>query len=99
MATLGFAIQKFRPILIDWLITAFLMNWIKSCFTAQVLVVTQLQHFLLLPPGATVVAVQPQATLDPRVTVWDSRHRKMRRADFTSRYGYAPDVLVIAEQA
>ena len=55
--------------------------------------------FSVAAPGATVVAVQPQAKLDPRVTVWDSRHRKMRRADFTSRYGYAPDVLVIAEQA
>jgi len=46
-----------------------------------------------------VVAVQPQATLDPRVTEWDSSHKKMRRADFTSRYGYAPDMLDAAEQA
>ena len=46
-----------------------------------------------------MVAIQPQATLDPRVTEWDNRHKKMRRADFTSRYGYAPDMLDAAEQA
>ena len=55
--------------------------------------------FSVAAPGATVVAVQPQATLDPRVTEWDNRHKKMRRADFTGRYGYAPDMLDAAEQA
>lgn len=44
-------------------------------------------------PGATVVAVQPQATLDPRVTEWDDRFIEMRRTSFTDRYGYAPDML------
>lgn len=44
-------------------------------------------------PEARVLAVQPQATLDPRVTEWDDRFLAMRRADFTSRYGYAPDML------
>ena len=44
-------------------------------------------------PGARVLAVQPQATLDPRVTEWDDRFTGMRRTDFTSRYGYAPDML------
>ncbi|HCI06550.1 MAG TPA: phosphoadenosine phosphosulfate reductase [Sulfitobacter sp.] len=55
--------------------------------------------FSVAAPGATVVAIQPQATLDPRVTEWDDRHVKMRRTDFTSRYGYAPDMLDAAEQA
>ena len=50
-------------------------------------------------PGATVIAVQPQATLDPRMTEWDDRFVEMRRVDFTSRYGYAPDMLDAAEQA
>lgn len=50
-------------------------------------------------PGATVVAVQPQATLDPRMTEWDGRFKKMRRADFNKRYGYAPDMLDAADQA
>lgn len=44
-------------------------------------------------PEARVLAVQPQATLDPRITEWDDRFAPMRRADFTSRYGYAPDML------
>ena len=55
--------------------------------------------FSVAAPGATVLAIQPQATLDPRVTEWDSRYRKMRRTDFTQRYGYAPDMLDAAEQA
>ena len=55
--------------------------------------------FSVAAPGATVVAIQPQATLDPRVTEWDDRYVKMRRTDFTSRYGYAPDMLDAAEQA
>ena len=44
-------------------------------------------------PEARVLAVQPQATLDPRITEWDDRFTDMRRSDFTSRYGYAPDML------
>lgn len=50
-------------------------------------------------PGARVMAVQPQATLDPRVTEWDDRFVEMRRISFTNRYGYAPDMLDAAAQA
>ena len=50
-------------------------------------------------PGARVVAVQPQATLDPRMTEWDTRFVEMRRTDFTARYGYAPDMLDASEAA
>lgn len=50
-------------------------------------------------PGAQVVAIQPQATLDPRITEWDDRFLDMRRTDFVSRYGYAPDMLDGAQQA
>ncbi|UWQ27364.1 phosphoadenosine phosphosulfate reductase [Leisingera sp. M523] len=50
-------------------------------------------------PGAVVVAVQPQATLDPRMTEWDDRFADMRRLSFTDRYGYAPDMLDAADQA
>lgn len=55
--------------------------------------------FSVAAPGATVLAIQPQATLDPRVTEWDDRYKKLRRTDFTQRYGYAPDMLDAAEQA
>jgi len=50
-------------------------------------------------PGATVVAIQPQATLDPRITEWDERFVHMRRTSFSDRYGYAPDMLDAAKQA
>lgn len=50
-------------------------------------------------PEAHVLAVQPQATLDPRITEWDDRFTDMRRTDFTSRYGYAPDMLDAAAAA
>ena len=44
-------------------------------------------------PGATVVAAQPIATLDPSVTEWDDRFKEHRRLNFTDRYGYAPDMI------
>jgi len=55
--------------------------------------------FSVAAPGARVLAIQPQATLDPRVTEWDHRFTDMRRTDFTSRYGYAPDMLDAAAEA
>lgn len=50
-------------------------------------------------PGAKVVALRPQATLDPRVANWDNRYRKQRRNNFTDRYGYAPDMIDAADTA
>lgn len=55
--------------------------------------------FSVAAPGARVLAIQPQATLDPRITEWDERFKDMRRINFTTRYGYAPDMLDAAEQA
>lgn len=49
--------------------------------------------------GARVLAVQPQATLDPRITEWDDRFTELRRTNFTDRYGYAPDMIDAAEHA
>ena len=49
--------------------------------------------FSVASPGARVLAIQPQATLDPRVTEWDDRFTEMRRLCFTDRYSYAPDML------
>ncbi|PYG27567.1 phosphoadenosine phosphosulfate reductase [Pelagimonas varians] len=50
-------------------------------------------------PGARVLMLQPQATLDPRVTGWDERFLEQRRRDFTSRYGFAPDMIEAAHHA
>jgi len=55
--------------------------------------------FSVAAPGSTVVAVQPQATLDARMAEWDPRFVEMRRTSFTDRYGYAPDMLDAAEAA
>ena len=55
--------------------------------------------YSVVSPGATVISMQPQATLDPRVTEWDPRFEAMRRISFTDRYGYAPDMLDAAAQA
>ncbi len=50
-------------------------------------------------PGSTVLALSPQATLDPRITSWDDRFHHMRRTSFNDRYGYAPDMLDAADRA
>ncbi len=50
-------------------------------------------------PGARVLMLAPQATLDPRVTEWDDRFAAERRRDFTSRYGFAPDMIDAAQHA
>lgn len=55
--------------------------------------------FSVAAPGAHVLALSPQATLDPRVTEWDDRFRRMRRISFSDRYGYAPDMLDAAQRA
>lgn len=55
--------------------------------------------FSVAAPGAQVLAIQPQATLDPRIAEWDDRFLAMRRTDFDDRYGYAPDMLDAAAQA
>ncbi len=48
--------------------------------------------FSVTAPGATVIAVQPVASLDPEVAGWDRRHLHQRRLNFTDRYGFAPDM-------
>ncbi|EAQ27152.1 hypothetical protein ROS217_21537 [Roseovarius sp. 217] len=55
--------------------------------------------FSVAAPGAKVVMLSPQATLDPRVAEWDDRFLRMRRASFSDRYGYAPDMLDAAASA
>ena len=48
--------------------------------------------FSVTSPGAAVLAVNPRATLDPVLAGWDRRDLAARRLDFTSRYGFAPDM-------
>jgi len=49
--------------------------------------------FSVAAPGATVLAIRPHATLAPERAEWDNRHTRHRRLDFTTRYGYAPDMV------
>ncbi|TNF62984.1 MAG: phosphoadenosine phosphosulfate reductase [Rhodobacteraceae bacterium] len=55
--------------------------------------------FSVAAPGARVLAIQPQATLDPAMTEWEDRFPELRRTSFTDRYGYAPDMLDAADRA
>lgn len=49
--------------------------------------------FAVCAPGARVLALNPLATLNPALTGWDDRYKAARRLDFTSRFGYAPDMV------
>ncbi len=55
--------------------------------------------FSVVCPGTRVLCLQPQATLAPDLTEWDTRFPEQRKQDFTSRYGYAPDMLDAAAEA
>lgn len=44
-------------------------------------------------PGARVLAIRPQATLDPQITGFESRFDHGKRLDFSTRYGYAPEMI------
>lgn len=55
--------------------------------------------FSVAAPGATLVLTAPQATLTPALAGWDRRFSGSRRLDFTSRYGYAPDMTEAAARA
>ena len=50
-------------------------------------------------PGSQVLALRPMATLSPRVAPWDERHLASRRLDWTSRFGYAPDMIEATQRA
>ena len=43
-------------------------------------------------PMATIIAINPQATLNPSIASWDKRFKHTRRQDFTTRFGYAPNM-------
>ena len=55
--------------------------------------------FSVAAPGSRLLLVQPQATLEAGMTEWDPRFPELRRADFRSRYGYAPDMIEAADHA
>lgn len=48
--------------------------------------------YVVAAPGARALLLSPLATLDPRIAGFDRRYLKARGLDFTSRYGYAPQM-------
>ncbi|MBI1418448.1 MAG: phosphoadenosine phosphosulfate reductase [Limimaricola sp.] len=55
--------------------------------------------YAVAAPGCRVLAVRPQATLDPELAGWDPRYARHRRLNFTDRFGYAPDMLEAVQSA
>lgn len=55
--------------------------------------------FSAAAPGATVILISPQATLDREKASWEYRYLKAWRRNFKDRYGYAPDYVTAAENA
>ncbi len=53
--------------------------------------------FSAAAPGATVICISPQATLDREVASWETRYRRAWRRNFHDRYGYAPDMVASAD--
>lgn len=49
-------------------------------------------------PGADVIAISPQATLDRDIASWETRYRKGWVRDWTGRYAYGPDELRAARR-
>lgn len=54
--------------------------------------------YVVAAPGARALLIAPRATMAPEIAGWDRRHLGARRLDFTSRYGYAPDMTEGAEK-
>ncbi len=54
--------------------------------------------FSVAAPGATVIALRPQATLDAGTAGWDQRYKPARIHDFNGRYGYAPEMIEGADK-
>ncbi|WP_162300815.1 glycosyltransferase family 2 protein [Alkalilacustris brevis] len=54
--------------------------------------------FAALAPGATVIALSPQSTLDSRLVPWERRFRSGQKQDWTGPYADAPQQVTTAER-
>jgi pimeloyl-ACP methyl ester carboxylesterase len=50
-------------------------------------------------PGSTVISISPQATLSRDVASWETRYKRAWIRDYSSRYGYGPDMIRSAKHA
>lgn len=55
--------------------------------------------YSIAAPGARLLLLNPVATLNPAQASWEQRYRAARRLDFTSRFGFAPDMVEGAQAA
>lgn len=55
--------------------------------------------FAPLAPGCRIVALSPQATLDPRKVPWEARWPTARRQDWDGPFASAPEGVAAAERA
>ncbi|PCH75063.1 MAG: phosphoadenosine phosphosulfate reductase [Rhodobacteraceae bacterium] len=53
--------------------------------------------FSAASPGATVICISPQATLDREIASWETRYHKAWRQSFSGRYAYGPDMVEAAK--
>lgn len=53
--------------------------------------------YSVVAPDVTVIAVQPQATLDPDLSAFDSRFPQAATREFNDRFAYAPDMVEMAQ--
>lgn len=53
--------------------------------------------FSAAAPGATVIAISPQATLERRLVSWETRYKKAWKRSYSGRYGYAPEMVSSAD--
>ncbi|MEM8980124.1 MAG: phosphoadenosine phosphosulfate reductase [Pseudomonadota bacterium] len=56
-------------------------------------------NFSAASPGATVIMISPQATLDRQIASWETRYHKAWARNYNSRYGYGPQNVQAAEKA
>lgn len=54
--------------------------------------------FSAASPGATVICISPQATLDREIASWETRYHKAWHRSFSGRYAYGPEMVATAEQ-
>lgn len=73
--------------------TGFFENFRRVLFYGEGMCGYAACAYSLAAAGATVLAIAPQATLDPTLAGWDRRFMGARRLDFRSRFGFAPAML------
>lgn len=84
------AVYAFMDEMVD---EAFFENFDQVAFYGVAMNGYAAAAFSVVAPGAAVIALCPQATMDVDRAGWDDRFPAARRLRFDTRYGYAPDMM------